>query len=217
MQEWDIGIIREVILADCYDLLGLRGREVEPRLVVDVGAHLGAFSAWAKFQWPNAKVISVEATFTNFLLLEENMAGLADVHCRHAALVGEADRPQARMHGFRLSAVSPTNTGGSRLARPGELYDEVVPALAWDDLLHQHDVECIDLLKLDCEGSELGLLRAATASGLVSRIRLIRGEWHGRAARDAIEQLLGPTHDFTSTVASGEPELGMFFAELRGA
>jgi hypothetical protein len=36
-----------------------------------------------------------------------------------------------------------------------------------------------DLLKLDCEGSEIPILRALSESGLLADVRLIVGEWHG--------------------------------------
>lgn len=215
LQEWDTGILREVIASDGYGLLSLKAAGMEPQIIVDVGAHIGAFAGWAKAQWPNALVICIEALFENMLLLQSNTRDVENVQCHYGALLGTVPSHHVRLHSFRLNPVSPENTGSSRMALPGELYDEVVPALTLGEVLHQHRVDRIDLLKLDCEGAELDLLRAAADSGLLSCIGVIRGEWHGLPTRHAIERLLESTHRCTLTVARADPELGMFFAELR--
>ena len=48
-----------------------------------------------------------------------------------------------------------------------------------EQLLQEHGLDHIDVLKLDCEGSEFSILGQTT---LLDRIGVIVGEYHGKAA-----------------------------------
>jgi FkbM family methyltransferase len=52
-------------------------------------------------------------------------------------------------------------------------------ALTLGELMAEHGLERIDVLKLDCEGSEFSILGRTT---VLDRIGLIVGEYHGREA-----------------------------------
>jgi hypothetical protein len=60
-----------------------------------------------------------------------------------------------------------------------------------------------DVQKLDCEGSEIAIVRALAEAGLLPSVRLVVGEWHVLSdcpeAREQVlsdlQSLLEPTHE----------------------
>src|SRR5208337_4541373 len=57
-------------------------------IVVDLGANVGSFAAWALFRWPNSVVHCYEPLPANFELLRRNLGALegARVHLNNCAI-----------------------------------------------------------------------------------------------------------------------------------
>jgi hypothetical protein len=78
-----------------------------------------------------------------------------------------------------------------------------------------------DLLKLDCEGAELQILRVLADARLLAGVQLIVGEWHARDDRDVTRErvkkelltILQPTHDVTFS-PNGKGKEGYFTARF---
>ena len=70
-------------------------------------------------------------------------------------------------------------TPGVRNDMPSEYWADLRPirTLTLEDLLERFHADRIDVLKLDCEGSEFSILENTTS---LDRIALIIGEYHGR-------------------------------------
>ena len=68
-----------------------------------------------------------------------------------------------------------------------------VSGVSLDQLLRDHDVESVDLLKIDCEGGEYAILES-TPADVLSRIRNIVFEYHdidgGWAKLESVKQRL---------------------------
>ncbi len=168
----DLTIVRDVYLEDCYRLAELPFR---PRTVVDIGAHLGAFAAAVRQRSRRARIVCVEAHPDNVPLLQANVGAFAEV----VAAAVTSDKGPAWLQSTIHSGS--TNTGGSWLwqGRGSPPRGSIpVPAITFDALLAQHGFRSVDLLKLDCEGCELSLLRHSD----LSRVRHIVGEYHDRRA-----------------------------------
>jgi FkbM family methyltransferase len=196
----DRAILQEVWERDVY---GVRGLADSPATVVDMGAHIGAFALMAAEAWPAARVVACEADAENFALLRHNLAGYPTVELVEAAVVGE-DVPEVEFHAVRDKANG--NSGGGSYARSEpDTQTTRVPALFIGELWRSKGLASCDLLKLDCEGAEAGLLRVLAEAGLLAGVGRVVGEWHaadGRreTAEDVKRQLravLGPTHEIT--------------------
>jgi FkbM family methyltransferase len=140
-------------------------------LVVDVGAHIGAFTiASAR---AGARVFAYEPNAENLAILERNLARnqARDVRCSSAAI--------SALSGPRELYVSddPRWTGRHRLRPAAGAQPRPVQSVSLDDIVHGHGLERIDLLKLDCEGGEYEILYAASASTL-ARVRAVAMECH---------------------------------------
>jgi FkbM family methyltransferase len=183
----DCDVLREVVHGDCYGLRGLP-RWGEETFVVDVGGHIGSFVRTLAALQPRARVVSIEACPENYAILSANCGqvdGAMTAKAMHAAVCYR--KGPVRLLNSILDGG--TATGGSRVVT-----DEEVAAAEWghqyrlderkivrttlEAVMAAHGKKRIDLLKLDCEGSEFDILEhsAAVRDGAVS---VIVGEYHG--------------------------------------
>ena len=85
----DTYILHEVIDADYYALRVIRETWDNLSMIIDVGAHIGAFTVWCKQLWPQAEVFAIEASPENFEILKLNAASLPGVHLLNRAVVDD--------------------------------------------------------------------------------------------------------------------------------
>ena len=135
--------------------------------VLDIGAHIGAF-ARACVERGAARVLAYEPDPANHALLARNLAGLVGVEARRAALYNGPRPPE----GLGLVSAGPRLTARHHLAFGQGDPVEVVDA---DEAIRE--LGRVDLLKIDCEGSEYPIL---IYSNELPRVRRIAGEAHGR-------------------------------------
>ena len=168
----DVMVVDDVVRDDCY---GIRRKTRYPPSyslnILDVGAHIGSFAKHARNQWPGSRIACVEPVRANWHMIRANdpEATLFQAACTYDArfvrVVSTVNRASR-------------NTGGSHV-EPGT----EVPAMTLETIMAQLGWERIDLLKLDCEGSEISILQNTTS---LDRIDMIVGEWHDREALDRI-------------------------------
>lgn len=217
---WDHGIIREVMAA--YPLDRCEITEERP-VILDIGAHIGTFSALCLHRWPKALVVAVEPDPGNFLLLEEN-APDASVH-----QVAVGDPSVGTIHLIRYAedaAHAPNegqsaeawgrNTGGSYTSTSTDGMREDMEDAGEVSVVNLHWLLAfpdggIDILKLDCEGAEADALRHAGVD--LGKIKYIMGEVHSPELQQEMKELLAKTHRIEFT-KPGEA-LSEFFAERK--
>lgn len=122
-------------------------------VVVDVGANLGQFNLFCRICLGAEKILSVEPVQTCHKLLIKNVLQPAD--CYHS-LITEHEQPTTLFissDSQLSSTISPEN---------GKKYEELKMAgTRLDHLLTRAQIDHIDLLKIDTEGSEMEILRSA--------------------------------------------------------
>jgi FkbM family methyltransferase len=138
--------------------------------ILDLGANIGLFGAWALGQFPGATVVAVEADPAN-----------AAIHRRTIAANGAGDRWKL-LEGFASTKQGPVPFRGglhatSRRAGPGEAAVDV-HAL---DVLPQ--VAEADIVKIDIEGAEWDVL--ADARFAAANPYLVILEYHEQGCPDA--------------------------------
>ncbi|MCA9238155.1 MAG: FkbM family methyltransferase [Planctomycetales bacterium] len=200
------------VFQDEYRIRELRQHDV--RTIVDVGAHVGSFTVLCHEWWPEAKIVAVEPHPESFELLERNTAHISESQLlRINAAVTSFDGKC-----LLASAVSHSRVGEYVI----EVWNELEPrfdgfgveatAISVETLwerVQKFGVEHVDLLKLDCEGAEYGILEGLAATGRLADVGWIRGEWHGRVHRPRIAKALAETH--VAHVDSNAPhECGLF-------
>lgn len=145
----DIDIFYEIFWKKTYED-HLRFIEERPKTILDLGAHIGMTSIYLSLKYPEAKIIAVEASFENFLLLKENTSAFKNIECVHSAVY------------FEDGSV---NFGGEKLSYNQKISDTGSPikAISINNLMEKFGLNQIDLLKIDIEGGEIDLLSKNTS------------------------------------------------------
>jgi FkbM family methyltransferase len=166
-RSFDLYILREVFERRVYEP---RRSLPKPRLIVDLGANIGAFSVWAGRRWAPERIAAVEMEPENFALLQENLGANLDreVRALQAALWDRAGSVRIRRRRINkgLHEVRPDG---------GEL---VVPALTLEGALAAAGLDRVDFLKVDIEGAEARLFAPDNAAIFAERVGFVAAELH---------------------------------------
>ena len=123
----------------------------------DVGANMGLFSILARDANPNIEVVSIEASTDFYQVLCRNwQISPRNWICLHVA-VGDKAGPVQMSRGLRGwdHVLSSSELGTDKPC-------EQRPMMTLDALAQLVGHDCVDLLKIDVEGMELGVLRGAS-------------------------------------------------------
>lgn len=211
----DCDVVGEVICNDGYRT-SLRGHRGPGEIVVDIGAHIGCFGVLWHNKNPGARIACVEVCPENIPVLQANVGQFAQI-INAACSYDPGDL-------WLLNSVKEggTATGGSI----------VIPAVDRNDVTHLHwqdqrpirkvtleeimaslGTDHIDVLKLDCEGSEFSILEHTPS---LDRIGIIFGEYHGQERWDELRERKFQGWDYGNMHAAGG--LGIFhLVNPRGA
>ncbi len=166
----DASTLAEIFLDDCY----VRDLTLpHSPVVIDVGGFIGDFSLYAVKRLNARRVIVCEPSPRNWVLLLKNIANN-----------GYEDR---------IEPVNKAVTDGGEVMMNVDAPDEyqcmvsayypseqplrAVSGTSLGQLLRDHALESVDLLKIDCEGGEYAILES-TPADVLSRIRNIVFEYH---------------------------------------
>lgn len=144
----DIDIFYEVFWEQCYKIpTSLKINQY--RNIVDLGANVGLASIYFKTLHPTAKIFAVEMEPDNYLQLEKNILRFKHTYPIFGAIYDEQKN------------ITISNTEFAYNFRIGESNDNdafTVATLTMHDLMANHQIEEIDLLKIDIEGAEQRIL-----------------------------------------------------------
>lgn len=154
----DLGAIREVLAREEYEL----GPGTQPRLILDLGAHIGAAVVYFKLRYPDALVHAVEPNPETIARLRMNVAQFAGVTVQQAAVSRVAGTATLHLGSGSLDAsLTGSDPPTRRLAVTTVTVDGVLEELGWPH---------VDVLKLDVEGAETEALEGCTALGTTSAV-----------------------------------------------
>ncbi|MGA2666888.1 MAG: FkbM family methyltransferase [Patescibacteria group bacterium] len=161
-------IVLEVALRRDYN--NFPGFEINPGdVVVDIGAHLGAFSLTAAGQ---ARVVyAFEPVESNYRLLKENLA------LNHIKNVQAFQLAVSDVAGAVELFFNPRNNGGHSLVLPMNRIRMSVESITLEGVFQRCGIETIDFLKMDIEGAEYDIL-CKSPPELLERISRLALEFH---------------------------------------
>jgi FkbM family methyltransferase len=138
-------------------------------IVFDVGANVGETTVTVKARFPDAEVHAFEPVTGTYQTLEKNVGHLGKVTCHRIALCD-------RIGSATMTAA--TDSPLNRLLGAGETSPhsrevETVDTETIDHFCALHNVERIDILKIDAEGADLSVLQGASAMLTRGRVAFV--------------------------------------------
>jgi FkbM family methyltransferase len=166
----DAMTLAEIFLDNCYGRnLNLSHNPV----VIDIGGFIGDFSLYAVKRLNARRVIVCEPSPRNWALLLKNIANNGYEGRIEPVNKAVTDGGTAMMN---IDAPDECQCMVSAYYKSGQPLS-AVPGISLGQLLQDHAIESVDLVKIDCEGGEYAILES-TPADVFRRIRNIVFEYH---------------------------------------
>ncbi|WP_024800282.1 FkbM family methyltransferase [Nocardia sp. BMG51109] len=159
----DLTVLREVFAHRCYDLPAEHAGPMHT--IVDLGANAGLASAYLSARHRPTTLIAVEPLAENLTVLRHNAACAGTrwiiEPCAAAPSPGSLD---FHISGYWCTASAVEAVGRYRLTQPHRIEQAMprppvtVAADTVDAILARHNIDRVDLMKIDIEGGEFALL-----------------------------------------------------------
>jgi FkbM family methyltransferase len=132
-------------------------------VIVDAGGNVGMSALWFKREYPMAQITVYEADPALASVVSRNLAaaGIADVNVQHAAVWDRDGTVSFDNRGHDKGLVS---ANGAVQVRSVDLALHLPPR--------------VDLLKLDIEGAEYGVIRRLSETGALTKVCNLVAEFH---------------------------------------
>ncbi len=160
---WEIFIQRD------YDIAYPKFWE-SPKVIIDAGANIGFTSVFFANQYPEAKIYAIEPESANFELLKKNLAPYAPhTLALQNAIWTEKAYVKVVDKGF--------GARGFMIEETNEQDEEALLALSLNSLVQEYQLEQIDILKMDIEGTEKFLFEGDVEAWL-PKVKCLVVEFH---------------------------------------
>ena len=166
-------LFKEIILDDCY-LRGLPEFESENITILDIGANIGLFSLFMISRFPAARVYAYEPMPPNFDYLTENVERN---RATGITLENKAVHKVIGKQTLHYHLKRPYPTAASLVLSESATKSIEVDCVTLAEIIESRGLEKLDLLKLDCEGSEFGIIYD-TPAFYFDRISRMTLEYH---------------------------------------
>ena len=170
---------------------------IPPRLIVDAGANIGLASIFYANRYPDAKIIAIEPEPANYEILVKNAAPYKRIVPIRAALWHRDEELLLVDPGLGNQCFQTNRDAGSGVRVRGR-----VPGTTVDRVMEMFGFDCIDVLKVDIEGSEKEVF--SNSSAWIDKVRVIAVETHDRFKEGCTQAVDLATRDFEGKWARHE-------------
>lgn len=166
-----------------------------PRNFVDVGANVGWFTKLVDENFQNCNIFSYELDKENFANLKENVKHKKNnILISNSAVIGSNGFTRYWKHSSNIGGHKPIFEGSDSYISEGAISENMlktmhvrgsfvnveVEKITLKEIIDSNEIDYIDFLKLDCEGSEYEILNHAISHGYCDKILNMSAELHGR-------------------------------------
>jgi FkbM family methyltransferase len=146
-QTTDINTFYQVLFNNEYEY----NYEIEPQNIIDCGANIGLATIFFKNRFPDAKIIAIEPEMSNFEMLKLNTSQYENIHCYQNAIYNKKTKLFIRDIGFGKWGFIVEKESTSK---------NVIETKTIDEIISENNIDAIDILKIDIEGSEKELFES---------------------------------------------------------
>lgn len=200
----DKAVLSEMFSENVYRLEGYKIGSDNP-VVLDIGANIGTFTllvlSLAHAQNIPVTVYAVEPEENNLELLKENL----DANPRLFEHGSSVIILEVGVSDFSGKSRITNQSGGSRLSDGEDLQE--IDIVTYDELIKANDIDKIDFVKIDIEGSEYPLINGASRKNLL-RAHYYAIEWDTQNTKETFTDILNPFLDDFSFQTWGVPNNG---------
>jgi FkbM family methyltransferase len=137
--------------------------------IIDAGANIGLASVFFAQHYPEAKIIAIEPSGSNISILRQNIASYPHIIVQESGIWYRKEP---------LRFVNPEGDYWALRVEPCREEEANFPTVTIPELMKQHGLPRIDILKIDIEGSERELLMKEDPAWL-DDVTLLVIELHG--------------------------------------
>jgi FkbM family methyltransferase len=158
-------------------------RKLKPGTILDVGANIGEYSLFCYDTFrnvsPGVQIYAFEPQPVTYGKLVKNVASVKNITCVELGVSDVAGTTLLYDYGQSGSEHASLSREVIRdLHHSQEVNTSEINLTTIDAFLETHQIEKVDLLKIDVEGYELNVLRGASASLEKGRIGIIQFEFN---------------------------------------
>ncbi|MDA9748681.1 FkbM family methyltransferase [Pelagibacteraceae bacterium] len=181
----------KIIRGDIYKKINIPKKI---NMIVDIGANFGAASLCFAFRYPEATIFSLEPVTETFKILEKNTSAFKTINPFNLAASNST--------GVTDIYIDKNKMGRSSLIK-NHLnyffdYVEKIQSIKFMDFLEENNIEQIDILKIDVEGSECKIIDSIKP--FLKKIACIYIESHTKDNFKKINNILLESHLEVETV-----------------
>lgn len=177
-------VLKEVFSGQSYPLFDFLG---PMDVIVDIGANIGVSTVYFALSYPQSKVLAYEPSPYCYELILKNTKDLEHVEAYNFGLAQGVERTARLYLGEQDSVL---NSFGQSSLNPGEFVEATIKDA--HQVMQDHGIDKIDLLKIDTEGSEGAIL--ASLKSYIPEVKVAYIEYHHSETRLDIDKLFTPTH-----------------------
>lgn len=177
------GVNSDILTGQAYPFVAYTK---DVKVIVDIGANIGAASVYFSLLYPNADIYAVEPQRSPFELLTRNATLSPRIKSFNKGLFDSTREVPLYLSWTDSSTAS---IGSSWLNTPDTETIQLQDAAEW---IAEQGISRIDILKIDTEGCEIPIL--SRLRHLIPSIQIIYVEYHNDTDRRALDDLIGDSH-----------------------
>ena len=178
-------------------------------VIIDVGAHIGLFSLLISKQCMSGKIFCFEPILENYELLVKNLQEnhISNVYPYNIAV---SDNEQ------KIKIYLNSDQAGHSMLLESKSFIEV-NSTTLKKIIDDHEIDKCDLLKIDCEGAEYGIIESLPTQYL-NKIEKMIIEYHFADLKsEALKKLVGKlrTNFFDISLVEYSGSMGLIYANKK--